>query len=607
MGGRVPERDDRPEITLGPGPGAAALVFVLAFAGLVSNGRPIGAGDTRPTERVAASLVTEGDLDLDEYPEVEDPFARTVGAHRVSIYPVLSAILAAPVFAISGAMFALDETGTALAGKWAASLLSAAAAAVIFVVVGRRHPHVEAGWTAAVFALGTSVWSTSQALWQHPAAVLALSIAIWCLSKAEQDDIWAGIAGLPLAVAVAARHADAALVFVLAAAIAVRWPRRLLALVAWAAPVAVFLLAYQWWYFGSPFAHGFSGAGARFSEPWGRGHLGLLVSPARGLFVFTPVMALALVGVVVAFRKGQRFFASTLASAAVAHWALMGRWSEWHGGESWGPRMMTDVVPLLVVFIPDAFDLLPRATAVLGLLSIAIQSLGAFAYDYRWERLHWRGQSGDVAALWDVDDSPIPFYARRRAVIFAMPAVADGRAHVREHVITIGGGRGSRLLLSSDPPRIDGAESMLEDVHLVRGARVVDGRTRLRGRWDGVGMRVAAGARKRRLELRIAGRGQGVLYVGEKTFWTEPRWTTYPVSGSFRLRHPYHFPESGGGDLIVTVGRGGGEVDLESIALVPPGSESLTFERRPTSISSAAPRRTPGAGASPGGWCGGCG
>lgn len=112
----------------------------------------------------------------------------------------------------------------------------------------------------------------------------------------------------------------------------------------------------------------------------------------------------------------------------------------------------------------------------------------------------------------------------------------------------------------------------MEDVHLQRGARAEDGRLRLRGRWDGVQFRVGAGARRRRLELRIAGRGEGVLYVGEKTFWSEqPRWATYPVSGPFRLRHPYVYAESGGPDVIVTIGKSPGQVDLESMALVAPG------------------------------------
>jgi hypothetical protein len=143
---------------------------------------------------------------------------------------------------------------------------------------------------------------------------------------------------------------------------------------------------------------------------------------------------------------------------------------------------------------------------------------------------------------------------------------------VREHPVVVLGPTGSRVVFASDPPRVDGADPTMEDIHLLRGARVQDGRTRLRGRWDGVQFRVAKEARRRPLELRIAGRGQGVLYVGEKTFWSEqPRWSTYPVSGPFRLRHRYDYAASGGPDVIVTIGRSPGEIDLESLALVAPG------------------------------------
>src|SRR5205085_2784425 len=147
---------------------------------------------------------------------------------------------------------------------------------------------------------------------------------------------------------------------------------------------------------------GFTGALGRFSETWGVGHAGLLVSPAKGLFVFTPVALVALAGAVVAARRGarevvvrdrgawehastrdDRWLARTLLAAVLAHWLLMGRWSEWHGGECFGPRMMTDALPALFLFLPEGLVLLPAAGILLGIVSVLVQALGAFAYDYR--------------------------------------------------------------------------------------------------------------------------------------------------------------------------------------------------------------------------------
>jgi hypothetical protein len=122
-----------------------------------------------------------------------------------------------------------------------------------------------------------------------------------------------------------------------------------------------------------------------------------------------------------------------------------------------------------------------------------------------------------------------------------------------------------------DDARVIGGVAAFGDVHLERGAQVAGDTLLLRGRFAGLFLRVLPQSRARRLELRIAGTGRGPLYVAERSFWTEPRWTTYPTSGSFLLRHPYFYPQSGGDDVVVTVGRGGGEATLHWVALVPPG------------------------------------
>ncbi len=572
MGVRTPEQArvvERPR-QVGPPLTAALGLALVLWALLLSNGRPIGAGDTRATERVAASLVQEGNFTLDEYPEIEDPFARTVSQHRASIYPVFSAVLAAPVFFVARFFFVLDENGTALLGKLAASLFSALAAGALFLAVGRRRPQSDATWTAVFFALGTSVWSTSQGLWQHPAAVLFLAVALLLLLQAEAEVAWAGRAGLPLACVVAARHADLVLVAVVALGVFIRWPRAIPRFLLWSMPPVLFVLGYNWLVFGSPVRHGFSGSLGRFSAPWGAGHLGLLLSPAKGLFIFTPLVVVGIVGLVRAYRRGERWLASILAAAVAVHWLFMGRWSEWHGGESWGPRLVTDALPLLFLFLPEGLDLLPRLGPALAVFSVLVQGLGAFAYDYRWERLYQRAD-GAGGELWEVAKSPIRFYAERRVLILALPRLRDGKVVIREHPLVLFGPQGSRVRFAGEGVTLSGTDNTLGDVFLERGARVEAGRLRLKGRWSGLFLRVPPRARSRVLELRIAGRGQGPLYVGERSFWAPPRFATYTMSGSFVIRHRYLYAESGGPDVSITLGRGGGEAGLEWVALVPPG------------------------------------
>jgi hypothetical protein len=560
-------------------PSALAIALLLAVV-LLLNGRPIGAGDTRANERVAVSLVQEGDLDLDEHPEVEPPFARQVGEHRVSIYPPLTPVLAAPVFALAGLVVDLDETGSALAGKLAAALLCGLAAGALFMAVGLRRSWSEAAAAAVVFGLGTTVASTAQALWQHPAAVFALSAALVLMVHAEDAAKWAGRAGLPLGLLVAARHADLPLAAVLALGIAVRYPRRLPHLVLWGALPVALTLAYNAHTFGSPWSHGFSDSASRFNAPWGVGHLGLLLSPGKGLLVFTPVAAVAAAGLVLAFRRGERWLSGTLGAAALVHWLFMGRWGEWHGGDSWGPRLLTDALPLLFLFLPEGFELLPWVGRLLAVFSIAVQALGMFAYDYRWERVHARGEGAERPEVWDLAESPLVYYARRGVLYLALPDVRERKAVVREHPIVLRAPVGSRVDFPAKEPVVAGGESTLGQVYLQRGARVADGRLQLKGRWAGLFLRVTPEGRQRRLELRVAGRGRGPLYVGEKSVWSDPRFKTYMVSGTFLVRHPYHYPESGGGDLLVTTGLGDGDVQVDWVSLVPP-SEPINPLRLP--------------------------
>jgi hypothetical protein len=461
------------------------------------------------------------------------------------------------------------DAASAYAGKALAALAAAAAAAALFGAMGRAHAPGTARSSALVLTLGTTVWAVSQHLGPQAPAVLAMALAVLFLLKAGDEDVWAGRVGLPLGLAVAAWPASGGAAAVLAVGAVVRWPRATPWLLAWSVPPIVLRLAAQ------PFLPGAFQTGLEgFGEGLGVGHLGLLVSPAKGLLVFTPVVIVAFVGMARSWGWGERWLVATLGSGFVVEWIVVGATRTWHGSPGWGPVGLTSALPLVFLFLPEGLEVLPRLGAILAAFSIAVQALGAFAADGRWERLY-QARGGDQS-LWDVGRSPLAFYARRRVLILAMPEVKGGRWRVREHRLVAGGAAGSRFAFADDGLVVKGADANASDAHLVGGAKVEGDRAILDAVGDGIFLRVRPSARLRALELRLRGRGEGLLAVGEGSFWSAPRVKLYPVAGPFFLRHRYLFAESGGGDLTVVLERG--RAALASVALVAPGDPENPIE-----------------------------
>ena len=164
------------------------------------------------------------------------------------------------------------------------------------------------------------------------------------------------------------------------------------------------------------------------------GLAGLTISPSRGILVFSPVVLLAVVG---GFRVWRTKLGG-LASIQVQDAVLLGRYATlgvvamlltysqylvWWGGHGFGPRYLTDMMPLAaLLFLFGLVDLdrparpesaagparrmTLRATAliVLGTYSIGIQAVGAFCWPSPWTR---DGSSAYVAKLWDWEDNQI--------------------------------------------------------------------------------------------------------------------------------------------------------------------------------------------------------
>jgi hypothetical protein len=372
---------------------AALLLALAALVLYLANARLHTTADLTVHTLTAASWIREGDAGLDEYAaRAFFSSGREVSGHFVSWYPPGAAVLASLPLAALLAAGARPETELFLAlfGKVLGALAAAASVAFVYLacrsVAGRDASLV----AALAYAFGTSTWSiTSQQLWQHAPAQLWIAAGTFLLAR---GGVGAARAGLAFGLGVVARLTDAAVA--LAAVLAMPRGDRL-RYFAWALPAAAFLATYQWLVVGTPFAAGYP------SEPWFArldGYAGLLLSPSRGLFVYSPFLVLALVSWQRAWRgRGEhRALLRATSLGALGVWLIHGSFGEWWGGWNFGNRYLLDTLPAFAVAIAIAIEsgalAALRAKVAFGLAlgwSAALQLAGAAYYYEFWDGRHW--------------------------------------------------------------------------------------------------------------------------------------------------------------------------------------------------------------------------
>ena len=207
-----------------------------------------------------------------------------------------------------------------------------------------------------IYALGTNTWAiSSQAMWAHGACELMLAILCAVLPACEPSRWAIVLAGLTAAIAVAARPPMAAFALVALAFVFVYHRRHLIAFMAVPTVDAGILLAHNLVLF-QRVAGGY-GRLDHFSGPLLEGVAGLLISPNRGLFIFTPIMLFAVVGAVEVWRMNVRPWLRFLVVDVALHLVLYAKFDEWWAGYTYGPRYMVDILPALTLLL--AYGLVP--------------------------------------------------------------------------------------------------------------------------------------------------------------------------------------------------------------------------------------------------------
>jgi hypothetical protein len=393
------------------------------------------------------SLVHEGNADLNEYVDALEhdrwyaiecvlPGGGRIypvqnrqqceGGRLYHFYPVAVPLLVAPVvgpiewFLKTARPFAqLVREGPRrrflsgnLAGSWGiaelilASALVAAAVVVVFLFAARLSDWRMALAVALVFAFATPAWSTgSRALWMHGFSMLLLPAGLWAMWSGR----WA-LAGSIFVLAFFARPTNVVGLTCAGIYALISGRRQLGRFVAGGAAVACIFAAINFWTYGAPLAPFFFATRANspslsLHSRMGEALLGNLISPSRGLLVYTPIVLFSFVGVY-QWIQSKRFrpLGLYLAAVMLGHYVLMAFYQDWFGGHSYGPRYMSDLSPLFALPLLGLGRTARYAAIPALAISVFMHAQGALC----WPCVDWNSKPINIQIsqhrLWDWSD-----------------------------------------------------------------------------------------------------------------------------------------------------------------------------------------------------------
>jgi len=377
------------------------ILFSVCLLLYLANGQTIATGDTIAARYLPLSILRDGNFYLDRFlgplslaasPPNLPWFLEFVDGHYISAYPVGAAILALR-FYTPLALGGVTPESAFLADleKLSAAVLVALSAVVLHFTLCRLTSRRMSLLITAIYALGTSSLSvSSQALWQHGPSQLALTAALYCLVRGRSEPRWMAFAGFPLAFAVITRPTDVLLALAMGAYMLFHHRRHVVGFALSGLGPVLFQLWYNVRYFGDPFRSQFPlWADELWRTPILEGLAGILLSPGRGLFIYSPIFLLSLVGIGLAWRRNGDLLLRYLSVATFVLILLYSKWSMWWGGYTYGPRLLADLTPVLALCLYPVEELLTRRRAlklvfvVLVVLSIAAHSIGALS-DLSW-------------------------------------------------------------------------------------------------------------------------------------------------------------------------------------------------------------------------------
>lgn len=421
------------------------IFFVVFFANIFNTN--ITAWDSRWTIHTAYSMIYERNLDLDEYSNLfqkNENYGIWKGSEHVyNYFPIGVSIIALPFVFVGEYIFELaliinpdlkaklQERGFTLINVtnyyyvveyFIASFIVAICACLCFLIarrfIGVKHSLI----LTFVFAFCTSLWSVAgRALWMHGPLMLCLLVAIYFLTAANINVKRIIILGVTLAFTFIIRPTG--LIFFGGVLLYFLLTNKRFAIIYLLSGLTVFgfFFALNYSIYGTLFSPYYQYYQNIISESGHPNFLqalaGNIISPGKGLLIFSPIFIFSAIGIYIKIKtKEFSKLDFCLILIFAAYYIAICFVTKWWDGWSYGPRYISDAIPILIYFIIPYFQhlnlfrskkILEYTFALLLLISCYIHTRGALDGKL-W--IEWNGKPQNIdehpERAWDWTDPP---------------------------------------------------------------------------------------------------------------------------------------------------------------------------------------------------------
>jgi hypothetical protein len=442
------------------------LLVFLAFVVYNANFRLVRIDDSVPARLLPFNLALHATFYLEPWVEPYLPQARgiygiyyavKVGTHWLSAYPVILPVVITPLYVYPARWFSrlhIDPATGDLAAiaivdvmeKLSASLVAALSVGVLYLALRKVTSRRSSLLLALVYGVASSTWSISgQSLWRQGFTELSFALLLCALLRDSGSPgyaFWIGGA-VALLVSNAAHYIPFAIL--LGVFLLLRQPRRLWLFCLPLVIAGGLTLTYSLHYFHSIWGSYFLIRSKPLYEHSWDGFAGQLISPSRGLLIFMPWAVFALWGMARAWGENKFGWERYLILGMAVVYSMHVRMGSWWAGWCFGPRYLTDFLPLLVFFILPVWAAI-RAGAVLRVafgvavaVALWVQIVGA-CYYYPHGSGNWDSFPVSVdldrKRLWDWRDTIISrsWHGKRAepSLYFELWCLLDANAYAHD-------------------------------------------------------------------------------------------------------------------------------------------------------------------------------